>query len=181
MFHPLPNSPQQFAITLSELLASRDACQARQQTWLQSHQVTLISFTVVIPGPVKDNQRVRDIFNQGLCALKQVVSERQWVIIAQQSLALTSGPECLVAVDAPAKEVKQRMIEAEQQFAVGRLWDFDVFTAQGQLLSRQQLGVTERRCLVCDQPAKVCARQRTHSLSEILNQIEVLANASINH
>lgn len=73
------------------------------------------------------------------------------------------------------------MIEAEQQFAVGRLWDFDVFTAQGQLLSRQQLGVTERRCLVCDQPAKVCARQRTHSLSEILNQIEVLANASINH
>lgn len=27
MFHPLPNSPQQFAITLSELLASRDARQ----------------------------------------------------------------------------------------------------------------------------------------------------------
>lgn len=82
MFYPLPDAIEQPEISLPELLKSRDTRQARQQQWIGLHQVTLISFTVVFPGPVKDNLLVRQIFNQGLDALKQVARCRQWVLLA---------------------------------------------------------------------------------------------------
>ena len=178
MFYPLPDTNEQLEISLPDLLASRDARQARQQEWIGLHQVTLISFTVVFPGAVKDSHLVRQIFNQGLNALKQVALCRQWVLLSQQSFALKTGPECLVAVDVDAIEVKKALIEAEELSPVGRLWDFDVFDAQGKQYSRSQLGLASRQCLICANEAKVCARNRTHSLSEILNKIEELANAS---
>ena len=177
MFCPLPDTKEQFEISLPDLLASRDTRQARQQQWIGLHQVTLISFTVVFPGAIKDSHLVRHIFNQGLNALKQVALCRQWVLLSQQSFALKTGPECFVAVDADANLVKKALIEAEELSPIGRLWDFDVFDAQGQQYSRSQLNQTSRSCLICDNEAKVCARLRTHPLSEILNRIEELANA----
>ncbi len=177
MFYPLPDTNEQLEISLPDLLTSRDARQARQQEWIGLHQVTLISFTVVYPGAVKDSHLVRHIFNQGLNALKQVALCRQWVLLSQQSFPLKTGPECLVAVDANAVEVKKALIEAEELSPVGRLWDFDVFDAQGQQFSRSQLNLPPRRCLICENEAKVCARHRTHPLNEIFNQIEELANA----
>ncbi|WP_272687095.1 MULTISPECIES: citrate lyase holo-[acyl-carrier protein] synthase [Providencia] len=180
MFYPLPDTIEQLEISLPELLQSRDNRQARQHQWIGLHQVTLISFTVVFPGPVKDNHLVRLIFNQGLNALKQVAQRRQWVLLAQQSFALSTGPECFVAVDANAIEVKHALIEAEALSHVGRLWDFDVFDAEGRQYSRAKLGLPARRCLLCEKEAKICARERIHPLNEILTQIEVLANASAN-
>ncbi|EJD6370269.1 citrate lyase holo-[acyl-carrier protein] synthase [Providencia huaxiensis] len=178
MFYPLPDTQEQFEISLPELLDSRDARQARQQQWIGLHQVTLISFTVVFPGAVKDNSLVRHVFNQGLNALKQIASRRQWVFLSQQSWALKTGPECLAAVDVDAIEIKKALIEIEELSPVGRLWDFDVFDANGQQYSRSQLNLSSRRCLVCEYEAKVCARHRTHPLGEILNRIEELANAT---
>lgn len=181
MFYPLPDTIEQPEISLLELLNSRDNRQARQQQWIGLHQVTLISFTVVFPGPVKDNHLVRQVFNQGLNALKQVAQCRQWVLLAQESFALSTGPECFIAVDANATEVKTALIEAEELSPVGRLWDFDVFDANGQQYSRNTLSLPPRRCLICDKEAKICARERIHPLNEIINKIEVLANASIDH
>lgn len=178
MFCPLPDTQEQFETSLPELLASRDARQARQLQWIGLHQVTLISFTVVFPGAVKDNSLVRHVFNQGLNALKQIASCGQWVFLSQQSWALNTGPECLVAVDADAIEVKKTLIQLEGSSPIGRLWDFDVFDAKGQQYSRSQLNLPPRRCLICEKEAKVCTRQRTHSLNEILNRIEELANAT---
>ncbi|HHE6467998.1 TPA: citrate lyase holo-[acyl-carrier protein] synthase [Providencia rettgeri] len=178
MFYPLPDTQEQFEISLPELLDSRDARQARQQAWIGLHQVTLISFTVVFPGAVKDNSLVRHVFNQGLNALKQIASCGQWVFLSQQSWVLKTGPECLAAVDGDAIEIKKALIRMEESSVVGRLWDFDVFDANGQQYSRSQLNLPPRQCLICENEAKICARQRTHSLVEILNRIEELAHAT---
>ncbi|MEY0289870.1 citrate lyase holo-[acyl-carrier protein] synthase [Providencia sp. PROV116] len=178
MFYPLPDTQEQFEISLPELLGSRDVRQARQQAWIGLHQVTLISFTVVFPGAVKDNSLVRHVFNQGLNALKQIASCGPWVFLSQQSWALKTGPECLAAIDGDAIEIKKALIRMEESSAVGRLWDFDVFDANGQQYSRSQLNLPPRQCLICENEAKTCARQRTHSLVEILNRIEELAHAT---
>lgn len=74
--------------------------------------------------------------------------------------------------------MKAALIHTEELSAVGRLWDFDVFDANAKQYSRSELALPPRCCLICEQEAKICARQRTHQLSEIISQIEVLANAS---
>ena len=46
----LPEHATQHAVSIPELLASRDERQARQHAWLTRHHAPLVSFTVVAPG-----------------------------------------------------------------------------------------------------------------------------------
>lgn len=78
-----------------------------------------------------------------------------------------------MAVDFSPEEVKRACVELEQQSAVGRLWDIDVIGPEG-ILSRQMFGLAPRSCLVCSRDARLCARERTHSLSELHQAMEAL-------
>ncbi len=51
--HLLPELASHHAVSIPELLVSRDERQARQHVWLKRHPVPLVSFTVVAPGPIK--------------------------------------------------------------------------------------------------------------------------------
>ena len=61
-------------------------------------------------------------------------------------------------------------IRIEETHPLGRLFDFDVLTADGIKLSRP----LPRRCLLCTEQAQVCARSRHHSIEELTNEIERL-------
>ncbi|UNK60263.1 MULTISPECIES: citrate lyase holo-[acyl-carrier protein] synthase [Buttiauxella] len=163
-------------VTVPELLASRDARQKRQQEWLARHAVTLVSFTVVAPGSVKDSELTRRIFNHGLRTFRQLAERSGWEIKKQSCLALATGPEALLAIAAQPAAVKQAAIELEQNHPLGRLWDFDVLTPQGQILSRRDFSLPARRCLLCEQTAAVCAREQAHPLAELLARMETLLN-----
>lgn len=166
------------AVSLADLLASRDARQARQQLWLKQYATPLISFTTLAPGPVKDSELTRRIFNHGLRALRQRLDESGWEIKNQLCLGLPTGAEGLLAVDAPAQALKAAAIELEQHHPLGRLWDIDIFTPQGKMLSRSAFSLPPRRCLLCEQDARICARERTHALPELLNRMEALLDAA---
>lgn len=162
------------AIGLPELLTGRDARQVRQQQWLATYATALISFTTVAPGPVKDSELTRRIFNHGVRALRQMLAASEWEIVHQRGFGLATGPEGLLAVDAPALALKQACIALEQHHPLGRLWDIDVFTPQGELLSRQALDQPARRCMLCERDARICARERTHATAALVNQMERL-------
>lgn len=164
------------AVTLPALLASRDARQARQTAWLKQHGVTLISFTVVAPGPVKDSDLTRRIFSHGLQALDHMARNAGWPVITEASFALITGPEALWAVNAPAQTVKRAAITLEQTHLLGRLWDIDVLTPQGEILSRQQFSLPPRACLICSRAAVLCAREQSHTLAELLAHMEARLN-----
>jgi holo-ACP synthase len=168
------------AITPKELAAGRDARQDCQQEWLRLHGVTLISFTVVAPGPVKDSELTRRIFNIGLRALREQAEQSKWPIVKQRCRAQPSGPEGLLAIDAPAGEVKLAAIALEQSHPLGRLWDIDVFSPQGKLLSRSDFSQPPRSCLLCAKPAALCARKRAHALPELIARMEALLNDAEN-
>lgn len=161
-------------ITLPELLASRDARQIRQQTWLAQYGLPLISFTTLAPGPVKDSELTRRIFNHGLRALREMLAASAWEIQRQSCLSLATGAEGLLAVEAPAQALKQAAIALEQQHPLGRLWDIDVLTPQGEILSRTALALPARGCLLCDNDARICARERAHPLAELLSRMEAM-------
>lgn len=82
--HLLPELATQHAVSIPELLASRDERQARQQDWLTRHSAPLVSFTVVAPGPIKDSELTRRIFNHGVTAL---------LALAEQSAGLSGSKQ----------------------------------------------------------------------------------------
>lgn len=119
--HLLPELAACHDVSIPELLASRDERQARQRAWLTRHATPLISFTVVAPGPMKDSALTRRIFNHGVTALHTLAEEYGWTIREQAALASASGPEGLLAIDAPAQALKQATITLEQRYPLGRL------------------------------------------------------------
>ncbi|MNG89634.1 Apo-citrate lyase phosphoribosyl-dephospho-CoA transferase [compost metagenome] len=179
MAYVAPELAANRAVSLPELLTSRDCRQARQQAWLARHQSTLLVLTLVVPGARKDSALTRNIFNLGWQALQQLRREQGWRCLQAETLALATGCEGFLALQADARRVKDCAMQLEVQQPIGRLWDIDVLDAQGRILSRRDLGLAERRCLLCGQPAKVCARQRRHGSEQLLQQMERMLNDAL--
>ena len=100
--HLLPELASHHAVSIPELLVSRDERQARQHVWLKRHPVPLVSFTVVAPGPIKDSEVTRRIFNHGVTALRALAAKQGWQIQEQAALVSASGPEGMLSIAAPA-------------------------------------------------------------------------------
>ena len=60
------------------------------------------------------------------------------------------------------------MISIEENHPLGRLFNIDVFSPDGNLISRGLLGLGSRSCLVCGEPAASCIEKRVHSTELIL-------------
>lgn len=175
----LPAKATGYAVCLPSLLISRDKRQSRPKIWLARHRIPLIFFTVVIPGPVKDSELTIRIFNHGVKALHTLIEKAGWTIREQTYNASDIGPETLFAIDVAAHDMKQALIELEHSHPLGRLWDFDRLTAEGELLSRSDFALSTCRCLVCKRPAVKCARGKTHPLPGLLSHMEAFCGMSI--
>lgn len=166
------------AVSLPELLSSRESRQTRQRAWLARHQCTLISLTMVMPGAVKDTALSRELFCLAWRALETLSQQQGWSWVAWRCLPQETGSEGLIALDVPAREVKQATLALEESQPLGRLWDIDVLDSCGSILSRRDFDLPARRCLICTQPASLCGREQKHSTAQLLTQMETMFYAA---
>ncbi|UXI02393.1 citrate lyase holo-[acyl-carrier protein] synthase [Photobacterium sp. TY1-4] len=164
-------------VSLMEVLANKEARVKRQQEWLKSHSLPLISFSVNMPGPVKMSEAAMHIFNQGVDAVIDACDSHGWTIVTRQLLQEKTGPEGVFVVDAPsASLLKLAMMQVENGHPLGRLMDLDVLGADGKIISRQGSRMARRQCLLCEEDAFVCARSRRHDLQGLLGKINEMTN-----
>ena len=163
------------AVSLTDILTSKEVRSARQTKFQAAYPDQVIcAVKLNIPGNVKTNAAIVNIFVDGwhniLATLNQDGYHVQHTV---QYRELATGPEGFIIVDGSLSGVKKVMIELETHLPLGRLFDIDVMT-QGNAtqLSRQALGFPARKCLVCEQDAKVCAKTQAHTYPEILAVIE---------
>lgn len=162
-------------VTLAQMLRAREERTARQQALLEQYRSPLVSFVMNIAGPVKDSPLIRQGFALGEKLLFQQLLRENVPCVYQEKVNAPTGPEGLYVVKASAAQVKVLAEELEEGFPLGRLWDMDVLSPQGIKLER----VAPRRCLLCGQPAQVCARSRFHPLEELQNRTRQLLEETI--
>jgi len=158
---PLP-SHEGRAVALDDILAARDARAARQQAMLAQGGV-LLSLTLVAPGAVKRSPLLDAIFAAALDAIRPLVDDARARIEAVDD----SGHHALYLLDGDAREWKMRVIALENRSPLSRLWDIDIIDRDGAAISRRDLGLPPRRCLLCDDDAKTCARERRHDIAAL--------------
>ena len=158
---PLP-SHEGRAVALDDILAARDARVARQQALLQQGGM-LLSLTLVAPGAVKRSPLLDAIFAAALDAIRPLVDDARARIEAVDD----SGHHALYLLDGDAREWKMRVIALENRAPLARLWDIDIIDRDGVAVSRRDLGLPPRRCLLCDDDAKTCARERRHDIAAL--------------
>ena len=158
---PLP-SHEGRAVALDDILAARDARAARQQAMLAQGGV-LLSLTLVAPGAVKRSPLLDAIFAAALAALRPLVDDARARIEAVDD----SGHHALYLLGGEARDWKTRMLALENRAPLSRLWDIDIIDRDGVAVSRRDLGLPPRRCLICDDDAKTCARERRHDIAAL--------------
>ena len=151
---------------------------------------TVVMFSLIIPGPIKNNRFLEAVFDEGCRAFLERLAPERYAdkipvskgtvhtpfIAAYHEDRKPAGCTAFWLLDAQAETIKRYTTALERTHPLGLLWDFDVFSAFEQKLSASELGLPARSCLICSNPSKVCARSRTHSVSELQAKISDIIN-----
>lgn len=152
-------------VSLQEILQAREQRAQRQQALLAKYQKPLICFTMNIPGPEKQNRDIAIGFAVGNWLLGDVL--RDYPVLHRELCRENTGNTAYYVVDLTARQLKQLTVEIEDTDPIGRLFDMDVIDTDGSKLSREDLGLERRKCLLCDNDATICARSRAHGLEQL--------------
>ena len=154
-------------VGLAEVLDAREARCARQREMLAAHGLPLVSFTMNIPGPVKDNELIRRGFLCGLAELRRALAVTGMEVVRCDEVRGAAGSEALLAARVEPGGLKRLAMEIEDEHPIGRLFDMDVLAPDGSRVDRAALGAPERACLICGGPAKLCSGRRKHPVEEL--------------
>lgn len=162
-------------VTLNELLASRDARHAMQMQLLGQHPgLVLVCLTVVVPGSVKRCPQSLTVAHAAVEALHEAFGTAKTLFMERD---LATGYEAYLLVRGNIMETKRTACRIEDTHPLGRLFDIDVINSDGTPIPRSAVGGAQRRCLVCDNEARFCMRNRSHTQEEIWQRINRMVDA----
>jgi holo-ACP synthase len=164
-------------VSLQEVLDGRDRRAARCRALLEAHRLPVLQATLVVPGPVKDLPECRRLMAVASAQLDAGLRVRGWTVAADEPAFPPTGPERLLAVAAPARDLKRLAVSLEQDQPLGRFWDLDVIDPVSGPVSRRELGLPPRPCLLCGGEARACARSRRHPVAELVAYLKERVHA----
>ncbi|MBE5978692.1 MAG: citrate lyase holo-[acyl-carrier protein] synthase [Paenibacillaceae bacterium] len=161
-------------VELEEMLQFRER-KARIQEELRGKYKGLVTMTMAmnIPGPIKTSEDILFAFEVGTRTLEQGVSDSGIIIKEMTGVSENAGFMKFYVLDcADPVLVKELAVGLEETHPLGRLWDIDVYNIEGISMSRSSVSAPARTCFICGQEAKGCARNRTHSVEELMHKVE---------
>ncbi len=157
---------------LQDLLLAREERAAHQKELLEKYNSTLISFTMNIPGPVKNNPLITEGF---LLGVRLLTAQFPHYLYAENRVTHPTGCQGYYVLPEAPHCVKDICTRLEDSSPIGRLFDFDVLTPTGEKLSRSR----PRPCLLCGEDARVCRRRGSHSLTELEAEVQRLLHLGL--
>ena len=164
-------------ITLDKLLASRDRRVEMQQKLREKHpNLTLVCLTVIMPGNIKRNLSSLIVSQAAINAL---LNRFEGTIVDVITRDLETGYEAYLLTSLSQREAKIIACDIEDNNPLGRLFDIDILDNDGVPVKRETVGSSPRRCLMCDNEARYCMRNRTHTPQELNTQIQQMVDAYV--
>lgn len=163
-------------VTVPDMMQAREARFFMQQAMLARYPgAALVCLTMNVAGAVKTTPAIERAFAWGMAQIHAVLAGSK--ILFEADIHEKTGPEAVFVFSGDARESKRRLCLLEDGCAMGRLLDIDVIGADGNKISRTQIGLPPRKCLLCGQDAPVCARSRTHTAAELFARTHEIIGA----
>jgi holo-ACP synthase len=165
---------EQELVTLEEMLSFREEKVRLQEEFKHAHKESVIvALGMNIPGPKKTSPHIIKAFQAGGQAICDSLQKQRILVEEEREIIKKQG--CLKIFSVKSDDplfIKKIMIDIEETHPLGRLFDIDVYDQTGNGMSREQLHVTARRCLICGEDAKACGRSRNHTIEELYKRVE---------
>ncbi|MCL2617057.1 MAG: citrate lyase holo-[acyl-carrier protein] synthase, partial [Defluviitaleaceae bacterium] len=163
-------------VTVYDMMDARDRRVKLQHETLAKHNCPIVSYTLNIAGNIKRFAHADRCFYEGKLEVEELLHRESYTILESALTEAKTGIECIWAVDADALRLKHILSAIEESHPLGRLFDIDVISGNGTKVSRHELGLPERACLVCGSIGKACARSRAHPFSEVIERTHSVIN-----
>lgn len=162
-------------VTLQDMLDAREKRAWQQQEILSEYNMTLISFTLNIPGSIKYFSLAEKTFEEGKNLILNHLRRYNVNIKYSKDDRRKTGHEAFYAVECEASYIKRIMVEIENSCLLGRIFDIDVLSSKCEKISREDIGEEGRSCLMCGEFAHACSRSKTHSKEELIKKaVEIM-------
>lgn len=166
-------------VTLPQMLEARERRVWRQSALRKTGEGTLVCFTMNIAGPVKNDPEIEKGFDLGLRRLEGQLAVARMPVVGREIYREVTGCEAMLLVQGGPLALKALTVELEDGSPLGRLFDMDVFYPDGRKVERQELGRPERKCLLCENNAKACARSRSHTVAQLQQETRRILRRAI--
>ena len=148
----------------AKILEARELRYHEKQALLSRFHCPVLSVILNIPGEKKTcplygkaveymSEHIEHLLGDDICF--------------SQIYGSADGTYGLFAVRMEGIKLKRKMVELEESHSVGRFFDLDVMSDNGEVFSRTLLGYPLRTCYICGRPAKECSALRRHPLPEL--------------
>lgn len=161
---------------LHKILLGREKRAEIQKKLIEEHKCTLVSFTLNVPGMDKLKEDYKKVHEAGVIKLEKRLSKENIKVNQKLLNCSNAGYEAFFCIALNAKIIKNITVDIEEEDRLGRLFDFDVFADDYRLLSRTELGLPKRKCLICNNVAAECSRSQRHSIEEVLKEVDAIIN-----
>jgi holo-ACP synthase CitX len=148
---------------LNSVLENRERRVKKQQELRQKYNSCVLSLSINIPGRYKCTKEAEYIYKT---ALKEI-ENFDFKVYEKFYTNKETGYEALFAMEVEPHFLKIFTCKIEEEHPLGRFMDIDVIKKDGSIVSRNN----PRKCYICDDNAKVCARIQKHKIQELLDFI----------
>lgn len=162
-------------IALDDVLEMKDLRVHLQNELRRSCTLPVVSFSVIMPGPIKQNEISRLLFFRGLGEIETTLKNNGLSMENMTVDTHKAGNTAIFSVNYYRTALKKMLVELEEALSWGRLLDIDVLSEDGRPISRTELGLPERACLVCGKTGAFCSRSRAHDVDGLLEAVWNLA------
>ncbi|WP_234117430.1 citrate lyase holo-[acyl-carrier protein] synthase [Clostridium hydrogenum] len=165
---------------LYKILEGKEKRAQFQKKLITEYKSTLISFTLNIPGMDKLSENFKKVHKTGVEELERELLKKNIAVQFKKLDSSSAGYEAFFCISENPVIIKKITTNIEERTKLGRLFDFDVFDKNYRLLSRTELGLPKRKCLLCDGVAAECSRSRKHPIEEVLNKVNHIIDENYN-
>ena len=138
---------------------------------ISKYRVPVICGKINYPGDDKNTLEAQNAFR----ILRQLLTEKfAEDSMHTQILTGDDGSSILIATSLNPLEAKKIAVFIENSHPLGRIFDIDVYGAEGVPIGRENLGMESRRCIICNEDARVCMRTACHSFQEVIDKVNEL-------
>lgn len=158
---------------LMAVLRAREEHVQRIDKLCKAYGKSVIAAKMNIPGPAKSHPLYTLALDVCHGEIRDRLNQQRTTVLYDAIQKTEMGDTFYLVVDLDAIALKQICMTIEESHTLGRLFDIDVYDAEGLSLSRNDNGQNQRKCLLCEETAHACARSRKHQLDELINHIHM--------
>jgi holo-ACP synthase len=150
--------------TAEDILLERERRTKLQEKLVEEYRVPILIIRVNYPGVKKDNK-----FSQSIIKIMDgaVCEVFDGSIVNKIINTTAEGPIVIMSINKEARDIKSITLKIEDNHALGRCVDIDVYDENYRGISREDFGLHMRKCFICDDIAHNCVRSGKHSTEEV--------------